>query len=125
MLTWKVQDAAGNTKFVTHGETEVGLVCTTEYKEGDKIILEQPEQGAYLWVQVDECLGRSLVYLTGNLEFTIPFGKNISVMRQMLLWENVTTCLRVLPVRRKSDNTVTLRKMSTTSTEIPVVIHTL
>lgn len=79
MLTWKVQDAAGNTKFVEHGEREAGLVCTTEYKEGDRIILEQPEEGAYLWVQLDECLGKSLVYLTGYLEFTIPFGeKHIS-----------------------------------------------
>ena len=79
MLTWKVQDASGVTKFVTRGEKEVGLVCTTEYQEGDKIILEIEEKGSYLWVQVDECLGQSLVYLTGNLEYFIPFGeKHIS-----------------------------------------------
>lgn len=75
MLTWKVQDAAGNTKLVAHGEREVGLVCTMTYSEGDKIILEQSKEATYLWVQVDECLGRSLVYLKGNLEFTIPFGE--------------------------------------------------
>lgn len=75
MLTWKIQDALGNTKFVTHGEREVGLVCTMEYREGDRIILEQPDEGAYLWVQVDESLGSSLVYLTGYLSYTIPFGE--------------------------------------------------
>lgn len=75
MLTWKIQDAAGNTKFVTHGEREVGLVCTAEYKEGDRIILEQPGEGVYLWVQVDECLGSSLVYLTGYLTYIVPFGE--------------------------------------------------
>lgn len=75
MLTWKVQDAAGNTKFVVHGEREVGLVCTMAYREGDRLILEQSGKSAYIWVQVDECLGKSLVYLTGTLEYQIPFGE--------------------------------------------------
>ena len=75
MLTWKIMDASGKTKFVAHGEKEVGLVCTMEYREGDFIILEHSEESAYLWVQVDECLGSSLVYLTGYLVYNIPFGE--------------------------------------------------
>ena len=79
MLTWKIQSKNGATKMVAHGEREVGLVSTYAYEEGDFIVLEQAEKGAYVWVQVDECLGSSLLYMEGNLYFHVPFGeKHIS-----------------------------------------------
>ncbi len=74
MLTWKIQDKNGDTKMVSHGEKEVGLVCTAAYEEGDTIVLELAEKGAYVWVQVDESLGQSMIYMTGNMYFHIPFG---------------------------------------------------
>ncbi|MGN0427211.1 MAG: carbohydrate-binding protein [Agathobacter sp.] len=79
MLTWKIQNKSGDTKMVAHGEREVGLVYTNFYEEGDMIVLELAEKGAYVWVQVDESLGSSLLYMTGNMYFHIPFGdKRIS-----------------------------------------------
>ncbi len=79
MLTFKIQNKDGITVCVEHGEKEVGLVCSRVYEEGDRIVLEQDKEGVYLWVQLDEALGKSMVYLTGYLDFTIPFGeKHIS-----------------------------------------------
>lgn len=79
MLTFKIQDKNGDTKMVSHGEREVGLVSTTCYEEGDTIVLELAEKSAYVWVSVDESLGSSMLYMTGNMYFHVPFGdKRIS-----------------------------------------------
>ena len=75
MLTWKILDKKGHTRYVAHGEREVGLVCTAAYQPGDRIVLEIGEQPCYLWVQLDECLGGSLLYMTGNLDYDVPFGE--------------------------------------------------
>ena len=57
------------------GEDEVNLVYDREYQPGDKIVLEIPNEMEYLWFQVDDALGRSLVYVTGTVTYQIPFGE--------------------------------------------------
>lgn len=74
-LCLKVLDESGNTILVNRGEDEVTLVCTREYKEGDRIILESSEKNTSVWLQLDDALGRSLVYITDHVEYNIPFGE--------------------------------------------------
>lgn len=75
-LALKVLDKDGKTICVSSSENEVSLVCTSEYKEGDRIVLETHEKELYVWIQVDDALGASLCYVTGNVSFNIPFGEH-------------------------------------------------
>lgn len=59
---------------VGRGDTEVNLVYAGEYQEGDSIILEVSEGSHYVWLQWDDAVGKSLVYITGNVTYRIPFG---------------------------------------------------
>lgn len=51
------------------------LVVTREYEEGDRILVETSDKNVYVWLQLDDALGKSLVYLTGDYEYRIPFGE--------------------------------------------------
>lgn len=73
MFSLKVIDANGKTAAVNRGENEVSLVVSREYQEGDSILIE-PEMPGFVWLQVDDAMGKSLVYLTGNMYYYIPFG---------------------------------------------------
>ncbi len=73
-LCLKILDTEAKTIGVSRGENEVNLVCAREYKEGDTIILETSEKGIYIWLQLDDALGKTLVYLDGNVVYPIPFG---------------------------------------------------
>lgn len=75
VFSLKVVDANGNTKFVDSGEDMASLVVTSEYQEGDCIVLESSEQNIHVWLQVDDALGASFVYITGNISYKIPFGE--------------------------------------------------
>lgn len=57
------------------GEHELYLVYNGEYQEGDYILLEIDEQNCFYEVQFDDAKGKSLVYLTGNVNYKIPFGE--------------------------------------------------
>ena len=74
-LSIKVIDKNGKTRFVASGDNEVVLVNTAEYQEGDRISLETGEKNIYVWFQADDALGASLVYVTDNISFDIPFGE--------------------------------------------------
>lgn len=74
-LCLKILDANMKTLAVGRGEDEVNLVFSQEYHEGDIIILEIGKKGQYVWLQWDDALGKSLVYLTGNVTYRIPFGE--------------------------------------------------
>ncbi len=74
-LYLKVQDSNWNTIDVNQGEDEVHLVYSREYREGDRIIVESSEKNIYLWLQIDDALGKSLVYITDNVTYEIPFGE--------------------------------------------------
>ncbi|WP_310603062.1 DUF7402 domain-containing protein [Anaerosporobacter sp.] len=75
VLALKVLDKNGNTICVSNGDDYVSLVCTTEYQEGDQIILETSEKNIHVVLQVDDAMGAALVYITGNVLYQIPFGE--------------------------------------------------
>lgn len=76
MLTLKVLRADDSTGGVSSGENETNLVYTSEYQEGDRIVLESSVKECFLMLQVDDALGSALVYLKeDHLFYTIPFGE--------------------------------------------------
>ena len=75
MLILKVIDKDNQVKAMSSGEAETNLAVSCAYLEGDKILVETTESPCWLWLQLDDALGKSLVYLTGNYEYTIPFGE--------------------------------------------------
>lgn len=74
-LCFKILDGDMNTKAVGKGVDEVSLVYSQAYVPGDRIILETSGEAAFVWLQMDDALGRALVYITGNVEYMIPFGE--------------------------------------------------
>lgn len=75
VLALKVLDQDGKTICVSSGEDDISLVCTAEYKEGDRIVLETAEKNIFVWLQMDDALGAALCYITDNVSFEIPFGE--------------------------------------------------
>ena len=76
MFSLKVLDAAGKTVAVVRGEEEINLVLTREYREGDVIYLQTSETPVFIWLQLDETMGKSLVYLNGELQYPVPFAED-------------------------------------------------
>lgn len=60
------------------GTEEVYLVYEREYQEGDRIVLETAQKNLFVWLQLDDALGKSMVYLTGTASYIIPFGEKKS-----------------------------------------------
>lgn len=85
-LCLKVLDVNGNTIGVNRGENEVNLVCTREYKEGDRIVLESSEKNINIWLQLDDALGKSMVYITENVEYKLPFGDKRINLSPKVFW---------------------------------------
>lgn len=85
MLALKVIDRNGKTAAVSRGEKEVNLVVSREYQEGDSILLE-PDEPGFLWLQVDDALGKSLVYATGLAYYKIPFGEQRTNISPKAFW---------------------------------------
>ena len=75
ILALKVLDKNGKTVCVSSGEDYVSLVCTAEYQEGDRIVLETSEKNLHVFWQVDDALGAAFCYITGNVSYGIPFGE--------------------------------------------------
>ena len=61
--------------FQETGEGQAVLVYEKAYQEGDKIRVEAEELNTFYWLQMDNAIGRSLIYLTGAVEYEIPFGE--------------------------------------------------
>lgn len=59
---------------VETGKKEINLLLEHEYETGDMIVLETEEAG-YYWIQLDEALGRVLVYITDPFTFPVPSGE--------------------------------------------------
>ena len=51
VLALKVLDKNGRTLCVSSGEDQVSLVCTAEYQEGDRVVLETSEKNIHVWLQ--------------------------------------------------------------------------
>lgn len=75
VLALKVLDKNDKTICVSSGEDFVSLVCTAEYKEGDRIVLETSEKNIHVFLQVDDALGASFCYVTDNVSYYVPFGE--------------------------------------------------
>ncbi|MGN1142368.1 MAG: carbohydrate-binding protein [Oliverpabstia sp.] len=75
MFCLKVLDAEWKTIAVARGEDEVNLMCSHTYQPGDRIILESAETDVFLWLQFDDALGRSMIYLKDSINYEIPFGE--------------------------------------------------
>ncbi|MBS4981496.1 MAG: carbohydrate-binding protein [Lachnospiraceae bacterium] len=75
MLRLTVKDAKGQEIVSREGEQELSLFCRRTYEEGDRILLESSEKDCFLWLQIDDALGRSLIYLKDTMEYVIPFGE--------------------------------------------------
>ena len=74
-FTLKVLDKDGNTKCADSGEGAASLVVRGEYEEGDKLLLETSEKNIHVWLQLDDALGASFMYITDNVEYRIPFNE--------------------------------------------------
>ncbi len=75
LLALKVLSEKSGNICVAKGEDEVSLFCEREYQEGDKILFETSDKNSFVWLQFDDALGRSLVYVTGEVWYPVPFGK--------------------------------------------------
>lgn len=60
------------------GDKEVHLVYCGVYKEGDVIQIEFTKIPGFYWISLDEAREKSLSYVTGNVEYIIPFGEKKS-----------------------------------------------
>ena len=76
----------GNILKEAYGKHEVNLFYDKEYKEGDQIVLEVDELNGFYYVQFDDAKGKSLVYLTGLVEYEIPFGEKRSNISPKVFW---------------------------------------
>ncbi|MBE5959765.1 MAG: carbohydrate-binding protein [Lachnospiraceae bacterium] len=74
-LWLKVLDQDGSVKAESRGTDEVNLFFRGTYQEGDQIVFGTSSPKMFVWLQLDDALGRSLVYLTGNASYIIPFGE--------------------------------------------------
>lgn len=75
VLALKVLDKNGKTICTDSGRDYVSLVCTAEYKEGDRIVLETSQKNIFVHLQMDDALGKAFCYITDNVSFEIPFGE--------------------------------------------------
>ena len=75
VLSLKVINEQDQVKCVASGENEVCLVSTLTYVKGDRLCLESDRKNIWLWLQFDDAMGRSLVYIRDNISYPIPFGE--------------------------------------------------
>ncbi len=75
VLSLKVIDKNDKTRYVSSGEDQVVLVNTSQYAGGDRICLETDTKNIFVWIQFDDALGASLVFITDNISYDIPFGE--------------------------------------------------
>ena len=75
----KIKNKEGNLLFEKQGEDAVSFVYEEEYSEGDVIVLETIPAGQHIVWQVDDALGKSMCYVTGQVIYQIPFGEKKSV----------------------------------------------
>ena len=75
MFCIKVIDKNEFAVAVARDENEVNLALAREYQEGDRILIEVSDAPVYAWLQLDDALGRSLVYLTEDYSYQLPFGE--------------------------------------------------
>lgn len=73
-LGLKIVDGSRNIKMEDRGRDFASILYRGEYEPGDCILLESDEKNIHLYLQIDEVLGESLIYLCENASFYVPFG---------------------------------------------------
>lgn len=71
----EVLNAGGEVLAEYSGSEEAAFVYDRFYCEGDRIRIEAEPKNSFWWIQVDDAVGRSMVYLTGVMEYAVPFGE--------------------------------------------------
>ena len=118
MIQIKLLDAEKNIVEEVQGEKEVNLTLRREYQEGDSLLFEIHGEIGHYWMQVDDALGKSLVYLTGDQVYEIPFEeKKFNLSPKAFTGEKQLISLRKARPY-EVDIYRNLRKMSMTSTEM-------
>jgi len=76
MVEFSIQilNAAGEVKACDTAKGFASLLYRQAYEPGDQIVITPSQAGCHAWIQLDEVLGASMVYLTGTFTYTIPFG---------------------------------------------------
>ena len=74
MIYLKIIDKNQVTVAADRGEHEVNLAVSREYEEGDRICVELSQKPCHIWLQVDDGLGKSLVYAKDDIQYIVPFG---------------------------------------------------
>ncbi len=69
-----VLDAENNVIAEKEDTSEINLFLQHEYAEGDRIVVETEKPGDFV-LSFDDALQKSLVYITGRVEYSIPFGE--------------------------------------------------
>ena len=75
MICLKVINKEGSKIAENAGDIEVNLVVEHQYEEGDMICIKPEEVPGYYWLQIDDALGKSLVYMIGEQSYEIPFSE--------------------------------------------------
>lgn len=95
-LCLKILGPDMRTKAVARGTGEVNLVYSQEYEPEDRIILETSGEPAWMWLSLDDALGRSLVYITGNVTYMVLFGeKRINLSPKAFCGNKHLLCARM------------------------------
>lgn len=74
-LHLKIQSSNEQILAEKSGLNEINLLYTDEYREGDSIVLEVSKKNTHVWLQFDEALGKSLVFVTDRVTYPVPFGE--------------------------------------------------
>ena len=78
MIQIKVLDAEKNIVAENGGQEEVNLTAEKRVSGGrHHLYLKLVERQDINWMQVDDVLGKSLVYLTGDQTYEIPFEERV------------------------------------------------
>ena len=94
VLALKVLDKSGKTICVSSGEDYVSLVCTAEYQEGDRIVLETSEKNIHVFLQVDDAMGRLFAILLITFPMRFLSVRNAFAIHQKFLRETGIICMR-------------------------------
>jgi len=70
----KVINASDEVIAEINGEKELNLTFKHEYAEGDRIVLSGCED-KYVWLMLDEAMGKSMVYIKDTLTYYVPCGE--------------------------------------------------
>ncbi len=72
-LSFKIVDSTGRIKAQNRDTKEVSLFFEGTYEPGDEIVFECENTPANVCLMLDDALGKSLVYVTGEVRYKIPF----------------------------------------------------